>query len=512
MTEPIELWPFQTEAIDQLTEAAAAGARRLLLQAATGSGKTVIASRIIQHAVSNAKRVLFLAHRRELVGQCENKLARFGVSCGVMLAGDPWDPSHAVNVASIQTLHSWVVQRQKIAFPQADLVVIDEAHHYNSSKTWQDLLAGYSQALVLGMTATPINRRGCGLGHYFDAMICCPSIAALTKQGYLVPPKYFAPSTIDLSGLRVQAGDYIESELEDRMDVPTLIGDICTNWARYGEGRQTMVFASGVKHSIHLTESFNRLGINAAHVDGHTPKDERDGIVRAFDRGDVRVLCNCAVFTEGTDIPSASCLIFARPTKSLLLYLQVAGRVLRSFPGKKDAIILDHAGVVYEHGPIDQEWAWALDYGEGDVRSTTEKKTKLNKEITCGNCKAVYWGRLFCPECGWQPILPGREVRTYEAYLQALDDIAHPKLDKQTWYRMLLGYCRESGKKDGLAFYKFQDKFNEKPPWSWRELAPMEPSQEVEAWLTQQRKLYFWRQKNPELAARMDARKAMREA
>lgn len=501
--------PFQMEAIDGLTAEAANGARRVMLQSATGSGKTIIASRVMSHATGNGNRVLFLAHRRELVFQCSRKLDSFGVPHGVLISGEPYDPTRRVTVASIQTLHARAVRRRLESFPKADLVIVDEAHHTNSSKTWQDILAAYPEAFILGMTATPINRRGKGLGHHYDAMVCGPSIPWLIEHGYLVPTRYFVPSQVDLKGLRVVAGDYVEDELEERMDKPKLIGDIVENWAKFGEGRQTLVFASGVKHSLHLMDAFKTAGVPAAHIDGETPAMERDQILAKFEKGEVRVLCNCAVFTEGTDLPMASCLVFARPTKSLLLYLQVAGRVVRSFPGKKDAIILDHAGVVYEHGPVAQEWEWKLDYGSSDVREETKRKKPTPKGITCGNCNAAYWGRLDCPECGWKPSIKGREIRTYDGYLQALDEIENPPpADEKTFYLMLLGYCQEKGKKPGLAFFKFQDRFSRKPEWAWKDLPPLEPNAEVRAWLRKENAKFFWAQKNPDLDAKLAAKGA----
>jgi len=486
----IELRNYQVDAIDDLTTAAANGKRRLLLVAPTGSGKTCISSQIIKSATSNGHRVLFLAHRRELVTQCESKLESFGVKYGIVLSGEPWDQTHLVNVASIQTLHSWVIRRKRANPPKADLVVIDEAHHYNSSKTWQEVLEAYPESIILGMTATPINRRGKGMGHFFDEMIQCPSISELREQGHLVRARYFGPSISDLNnlknamnGLKVVAGDYVESELDKRLNTPKLIGDICTNWARYGQNRQTLVFASGVKHSINIAQAFNALGVKAAHVDGGTPKEERDIIVKDFTEEKIKVLCNCAVFTEGTDIPSASCLVFARPTKSLLLYLQVGGRVLRTFPGKENAIFLDHAGVLFQHGELEQKWEWKLNYGEGDVKSATEKKIKLKKEIVCKNCQCIYFGKLECPECHWKPTVKGREVKTLEAYLQALDEIEYPVIDKQSWYLQLMCNALKKGKKRGLAYYQFIEKFGHKPRFEWRIMEPVEPSLEVLAWI-----------------------------
>ena len=503
----INLRDYQREAIDNLMVPASEGHRRLLLQAACGAGKTVIAAQIIRHAVSNNQRVLFLAHRRELVMQCAKKLSDFGVESGQMISGEEWDQTHLVDVASIQTLHSWCIRRGKYPAPPADLVVIDEAHHYNSSRTWQEVVEKYPEALILGMTATPCNKRGKGLGYHFDAMVKCPSIQKLIDQGFLVPAKYYVPSVPDLEGLKVMAGDYAENQLSTRMDVPKLIGDIVENWARIAPTRKTMIFASGVKHSIHLVEAFSALGVKAAHVDGKTAAAERDAIIKRFSDGDLQILSNCAVFTEGTDIPAASCLIFARPTKSLLLYLQVAGRVLRTHPGKEDAIIIDHAGVFYEHGPIAQDWPWKLDYGKGDVQKENGKRRKKeHKPITCESCKYVYEQRLDCPKCGWKPKVNGKEVLTYPAYLQAVDELANTPPDVKRFYQMMLHVVKSNGYKIGYVWMKCKDRFGPSVycPRAWMSLEPIEPSLEVIAWLAKERKKYFFRKNNPGLAAHVD--------
>lgn len=514
--------PYQAESIDDLTTAVAHGARRVLLVAPTGSGKTVIFSRIIQHATSNGKKVLFLAHRREIVNQTTDKLDQLGVPSGIIMSGDEWDHTQPVTVASIQTLHSWMIRRKRMSPPKADVVFIDEAHHYNSSKTWQDILALYPEAYILGATATPINRRGRGLGHFFDAMVKCPTIEELTEQKYLVPVRYFVPSLPDLAGIKVTAGDYNEKQLENRMDKPKIIGDICENWARQKDcvNRKTLIFATGIKHSIHIVEEFTKIGVKAAHVDGHTDKSERDRIVKEFSEGDIQVLSNCAVFTEGTDIPAASCLIFARPTKSLLLYLQVAGRGLRPYPGKENLIMLDHAGVVKEHGAVAQDWEWKLDYGEGDVKKETAKQGKLKKEIHCGNCKCVYYGRLACPECLWKPTIKGKYVETLEAYLIALDEMENPPpADKKDWWLGLVWYATHTFKspkmsRDNLpswAYAKFQEKFGSWPHSSYKKLEPVEPNKEILAWIRKGQKTYYWKKNNPELAARIDARTTVPE-
>lgn len=500
----IELRPFQLEAQTDLKHSYAAGNRRLLLQAATGAGKTVIAAEIIKHATSNGHHALFLAHRREIVWQTEKKLESFGVTAGIIQSGEPWNPTCMVNVASIQTLHSWCVRRKRAAFPKAAIVFIDEAHHYNSSKTWQDVVSAYPEAVIVGMTATPISRKGKGLGLFFDEMIRCPSVTKLTEMGYLVPARYWCPNSKDLANLKnikVVAGDYVEKQLEEMMNVPKLVGDIPENWSRICPDRQTLVFASGVKHSLALKEAFQKINVSVAHVDANTPGEERDQIVRDFNNGKIKVLCNCAIFTEGTDLPIASALVFARPTKSLLLYLQVAGRVLRPFPGKENCYVLDHAGVVFQHGPIDQDWDWRLDYGSGDIRTETAKITKLKRQIDCGNCGEVYFGRLDCPGCGWKITIKGRHIENYPGYLQALDEIENPPaISEQVFYQQLLGYAMEKGKSTGSAHYRFIEKFGHKASWSWKNLPPLTPGVEVRAFVAKTTRTYFWKQKNPHLA------------
>ena len=455
--------------------------------APTGSGKTCIAASIVRHANSNGHRVLFLAHRRELVWQCSEKLYGLGIEHGIIMADEPHDPTRLTQVSSLQSLHSRAIKRKKLKLPPADLVIFDEVHHLFSAASWQNVLEEYPNALILGLTATPINRLGTGMQHCADVMVKCPSIQDMTKEGFLVPVRYFAPSIPDLKGIHVRMGDYVEKELEERMDQAKLIGDVCENWSRICPDRQTLVFACGIKHSIHMRDGFRSIGIKAEHVDGNTPKQERDEIVGRFKRGDVQVLLNCQVFTEGADFPEASALVFARPTRSLLMYLQVAGRVLRPAPGKKDCVIIDHAGVIYEHGPVAQDWDWQLDYG--NEKTIYDKmgpivKEKKKRQITCDKCKHVYEGVLICPECGNVPTVKGKPVATYEGYLQEIDQIDAPKVaDKMTWYLMLLGYARSKGKKDGFAYFKFIEKFNCKPAWDWKNIAPIEPSLEVKSWI-----------------------------
>ena len=161
--------------------------------------------------------------------------------------------------------------------------------------------------------------------------------------------------------MRTVAGDYVEGQLADRMDRPKLIGDIVTHWHKFGERRKTVAFAVNVAHSVHLRDEFIKSGVRAEHIDGSTPKPERDASLARLASGEIELVTNCMVLTEGWDMPEVGCCILARPTRKMGLYRQMIGRVLRPAPGKIDAIVLDHSGAVFRHGFVEDPVEWTLD-------------------------------------------------------------------------------------------------------------------------------------------------------
>ena len=166
----------------------------------------------------------------------------------------------------------------------------------------------------------------------FETMIECPQVAELIAQKYLVGTKVFAPVDPDLKGVRTVAGDYNEKQLAERMDRPQLVGDIVAHWFRFGERRKTVCFATSVGHSVHIRDEFVRAGVRAEHVDGTTPKLERDATLGRLASGEIELVTNCAVLSEGWNQPAISCCILARPTKQMGLFRQMIGRVLRPAP------------------------------------------------------------------------------------------------------------------------------------------------------------------------------------
>jgi DNA repair protein RadD len=311
-----ELRPYQRDVIAEFERTVTAGQNRIIIVAPTGAGKTIIASAIIKSAVAAYRRVLVLAHRREIITQTSTKLQSFGISHGIIQAGFSPRPLEPVQVASVQTLHARAIRTDKMDLPLANLLVIDECHHC-PAQTYQKIIDAYPDATLLGLTATPCRGDGRGLGGIFETIIECPQVPELIEHGYLVKTRCYAPTNPDLAGVRVQAGDYVESQLADRMDQPKLIGDIVTHWHKYGERRRTVCFAVNVAHSIHVRDEFLKSGVRAEHIDGSTPKTERDDVLARLASGETELVTNCMVLTEGWDMPEVGCCVLARPTRKM---------------------------------------------------------------------------------------------------------------------------------------------------------------------------------------------------
>jgi DNA repair protein RadD len=264
MVAPV-LRPYQQDMLTRIDAEIAAGRRRICGVLPTGGGKAVLAAAMIDQAVGRGERVVFVDHRHELTDQASQKLHAFGVDHGIVQAGFPSRPLAHTQVCSVQTLHARAVRTRTIELPPADVLHIDEAHHARA-RTYQTLITRYPRAIIIGWTATPCRADGRGLGNIFEALVEGPSVAELTALRFLVPVKIFAPVRPDLSGIRVQRGDYVESELAARVNTAQLVGNIVEHWHRLGEGRRTIVFTVNVAHSVDIRHEFLRSGVVAEHI------------------------------------------------------------------------------------------------------------------------------------------------------------------------------------------------------------------------------------------------------
>jgi superfamily II DNA or RNA helicase len=387
----ITLRPFQALDIVRMRRAYAAGAARICYCLPTGGGKTVVFSFIVASATQRGRRVLILGHREEITAQISAALSAMGVAHGMIAPGYPatiWP----VQVASVATF----ARRLDPSALPFDLVVVDEAHH-STAASWRGILAAYPDAKVLGVTATPTRLDGQGLGDIFDQMIVGPDVATLTEGGYLIPATFFTPLRLpNLAQVRSRAGDYALDQLSAKMSERSLIDRAVKDYRQRCAGVPAVAFGVDRGHSEKIAQAFREAGFRSSHVDGETSRDERKRLIAALGTGDLDVLANCGLISEGVDVPAIGAAILLRPTQSLVLYLQQVGRTLRPTNGKTRAIVLDHAGNCLRHGLPDTPRQWSLAASKANVKERHDLRR-------CEACGAVNRPAPFCSNCGAPP-------------------------------------------------------------------------------------------------------------
>lgn len=401
------LRPYQEHAEQQARIALAGGKRRIVLYLPTGGGKTLTATSIIQKANAKGRRVVFVANRKQLVAQTSAVLHSYGIDHGILQAENTCRLHERVLVASIDTVHVRGLP------DDVGLIIIDECHAVAGSQKYRTLLARYNLVPVVGLTATPF---AVGMakhspeigGALFENLVVGATITELIEQGFLVDVDIFAPSEPDLLRVKSSKGidgilDYNQRDLEEASDKPELIGDILTHWRKLANGKQTVVFATSIAHSKHIAETFNAAGVVAEHIDYHDDDETRAGILGRFAHGETTVLCNVGLLAEGWDCPSTEVMILARPTRSLIRYLQMVGRVLRPAPGKERALLLDHSGSTVRLGHPCDDLPLELDDGKPKTAGKQpERKDPLPKP--CPKCHFVKPPKVHaCPSCGFAP-------------------------------------------------------------------------------------------------------------
>lgn len=337
MDKKMELRPYQQEAKDSIFEQWESVDKTLLVLP-TGCGKTIVFAKVAEECVRRGKRVLIMAHRGELLEQASDKIYKTtGLRCAVEKAEETCLGSwFRIVVGSVQSL-----QREKrlSRFPDDyfDAIIIDEAHHCISDG-YQKVLKYFSDAKVLGVTATPDRGDMQNLGQYFETLAYEYTLPKAIREGYLSPIKALTiPLKLDLSGVGIQAGDFKSGEITTALD--PYLEQIADEMEKYCKDRKTVVFLPLIKTSQKFRDILNTHGFQAAEVNGNS--DDRAEVLEAFDRGDYNVLCNSMLLTEGWDCPSVDCIIVLRPTKVRSLYSQMVGRGTRLYPGKTHLLLLD---------------------------------------------------------------------------------------------------------------------------------------------------------------------------
>lgn len=440
------LRPYQTDLISATREALRSS-NSVLLQLPTGAGKTAIATQMCASVAAKRRSGAFICHRQELVDQTVRTFSEFSVPHGIISAGYAPNPTQPIQICSIDTLRARLVASKPV--PRFDFLMWDEAHHV-AAAGWSKVKSYFSTAKHVGLTATPERLDGKGLRPQFGAMVQGPSTSWLIEHGFLVPYRAFAPSTPDMGGVHTKMGDYVRGETEAAMDKPTITGDAITHYLRLARDKRALAFCVSVKHSQHVAQQFKDAGVVAWHLDGDTDRGERRQAVAAFRRGEIKVLCNVDLFGEGFDVPSADASLMLRPTKSLSLYLQQCGRVLRPSEGKRHALLLDHAGNIARHGLPDDEREWSLDGRDKRDRKQDEAAAVAVRQ--CPKCYHCHRPAAVCPSCGWAYEAVARTVKQVEGDLLELDVMAQRRERQEEQRRAVtMEALIEVGRKRGYA-------------------------------------------------------------
>lgn len=451
----MELRPHQIKGIDMLRASIRAGNKRVILAAPCSYGKTITAAYLLASAAQKGKRGIFICDRVKLVQQALAAFDAHGLEVGVMQGmHERTDPRKQIQIASIQT-----ISRRKM--PEFDFAIVDEAHtHYKGLSKMMD---AYTAVPFIGLTATPYSK---GLGKYYDDLIVPITAEELLDQGYLCPVDYYGGAHIDLSKVKTRAlstggTDYDPNDLarateEDK----TLTGDIIKNWIKHASGRPTIAFSPSIRHSKHMVDMFNAAGIPAVHIDGYMDDEERQWIYRAHEAGEFLILSCSQLLSVGYDAPYVSCLIDCYSTKSLIQFIQRAGRIMRLHPSKERAIYLDHASNVQRFGFAEGITPETLDDGEKvyNERSLTKEK-KEPKVKECPQCYQQMVG-IRC-KCGYEiPLKEQLETTNEElVMIRKTNNKVYTTEDKVRWYSELRAYGRSKQYKDGWAANKYKEKF-----------------------------------------------------
>lgn len=465
--KPFKLRDYQKTCVAQVLQAWRGGCRAPLLYSPTGSGKTAMASHIMNAATRKGHKVLFVVHRDPLVEQTAESLRVYGIEAGYIKAGYlETDGSHPVVIASIQTL-----ARRQLP-DDIGLVIADECHTTAWYDTYQKVKLHYSNGVLatsrvrfLGLTATPWRTKSTTefMGQHFDAIVRAPSPSELIEMGYLCPPRHFGWGGLaDWSKLETGSnGDFnqgqaatITLDTEFNQLIVEKFVEVCPE-------RTAICFAQSVGQSRLLTELFNDAGITCEHLEADTLHEERREMYKRLASGETRILSSVGTLTEGFDEPTISTVILARPTRSLSLLIQMCGRGLRLAPDKKDCLLLDFCENFKRLGFVTKKHKISLcpqfRFGDSPMKE-------------CPECHAlVYPLVMVCPECGYEfPFVGGGDEDPPDNFLPEFGEmLTDEDKAKATYLRSQLKSGYSKGLSPDRIWPLFRKKFGHFPPNDW---------------------------------------------
>lgn len=433
----MQLRDYQNTLIDKVRNSYAEGYESPCIVAPCGSGKSILIADIIRSAGEKGNHVLFLIHRNEIKDQIKKTLQLVGADMNY------------VKLGMVQTI---VRRLDKITAPS--LIVIDESHHAPAN-SYRKIFDHFPKAKRVSFTATPVRLSGAGLEDVNDILIEEVDAKWLIENNYLSPYKYYAPKLIDTEQLKLNSmKEFSSTSVNQAMDDKKIYGDVIKHYKKLADGEKAIAYCHSIEASKRVAGEFNEAGVHAVHLDGKTPKDQRDEIIKKFRDGEIKIITNIDIISEGVDIPDCSTVIMLRPTQSLSLFIQQSMRGMRYQPNKT-SIIIDHVDNVSRHGLPDDEREWSL----------KGKKQQSKSEISikeCENCFGVYKGEeKICPLCGHKPEIKERESE-YEVEESAeLEQVTESK------ERMIMDYREPEDCKNMKEIHELAKNRQYKPGWAF---------------------------------------------
>ena len=475
---------FQLSAHQALRQGFRDGHKNQIIMAPTGAGKTYLGLRICNEAMQKGKRAVFLCDRTTLINQTSEVADKYGLKEHGIIQAQHWrrDPDMLLQIASVQTIG------KRAFWPKMDVLVVDECH--TTYRAWTEF-AMSTGAAVIGLSATPFT---VGLGKIFTNLINATTMYDLTQNGVLVPMRIFSCHKPDMTGAETAGGEWTDKAAEERE--LKIVGDVVSDWHRYGENRKTIVFGATIAHCEELCRQFINSGVMAAVFTSDTTAKEREDLLKEYRKPNshLRILISVEALAKGFDVPDVGCICDARPLrKSLSTAIQMWGRGLRSHAGKKDCHLLDFSGNIIrffeDFNDIYFNGLEKLDDGE-----------KLDKEIR----KKEEFEAKGCPRCGYSPFHKRCMACGYEKVSSQISDalpghmqeifIGEGKNKKKLadnaehLWQQVVTYARIHSKPEtqqGRAYHLFKKITGQDPMWKFSSAPNVEISRNVIGKITQ---------------------------
>ena len=444
----MQLRPYQQKAIEEIVQKYTEGKRKIIFQAATGSGKTVTFSGLINRFIKNTgKKVLISVHREELLEQAKKALFNwYGIIAEPIVAGVKYrNPKADVYVAMVQTARNRFKKNPKW-FGEIGMIIIDEAHLKNHEPLINHFDNG--QTLIVGFSATPISSsKKHPMNETYQDIVCAIDIPELIQTGALCPNKtYHIKNSVDRSHLKVKNGEFDTSEMFTEFTKGRHIENVIEAYKKHTEGKKAIVFNVNVEHSEMVNNAFLAHGYPSKHLDGTTHKNERAEILKWFKNTDGAILQNVGVLTAGFDEPSAEVVIMNRSTLSLPLWLQCTGRGARTFQGKDFFTIIDLGGNALSHGDwsVTRDWNFLFHNPENAGKRKGESVAPVKM---CESCEAIIPVQArTCEYCGFEQ--PMKEI-SYDK-----DDVELVLLNNSINIRQMVEKTHQNGKSPYAALHQ----------------------------------------------------------